>query len=63
MSEIPPLRGKDGGAGDGSEPSPEFWGGYIALAVLSTGIMFAGVMVSRALGEDPRADDEIHRFG
>jgi hypothetical protein len=33
-------------------------GGYIALAVLSTGIMFAGVMVSRALGKDPRADDD-----
>jgi protein tyrosine phosphatase (PTP) superfamily phosphohydrolase (DUF442 family) len=33
-------------------------GGYIALAVLSTGIMFAGVMVSRALGNDPRAHDD-----
>lgn len=32
-------------------------GGYIALAVLSTGIMFAGVGISRALGHDPRADD------
>jgi protein tyrosine phosphatase (PTP) superfamily phosphohydrolase (DUF442 family) len=33
-------------------------GGYLALAVLSTGIMFAGVVVSRALGNDPRANDE-----
>jgi hypothetical protein len=33
-------------------------GGYVALAVLSTGIMFAGVALSRALGNDPRANDE-----
>jgi protein tyrosine phosphatase (PTP) superfamily phosphohydrolase (DUF442 family) len=33
-------------------------GGYMAVAVLSTGIMFAGVAVTRALGHDPRAHDD-----
>lgn len=39
---------------------PVAWvlGGYVGLAVLSTGIMFAGVVVTRALGHDPRANDE-----
>ena len=30
----------------------------MALAVLSTGIMFTGMVVSRALGNDPRAHDD-----
>ena len=36
------------------------WGlaGYLGLAVLSTGVMFAGVAVARALGHDPRAHDD-----
>jgi protein tyrosine phosphatase (PTP) superfamily phosphohydrolase (DUF442 family) len=36
------------------------WGlaGYLGLAVLSTGFMFAGVAVTRALGQDPRAKDD-----
>jgi hypothetical protein len=57
MSEITPTRGR--------RPRRRWlmavgWalGGYVALAVLSTGIMFAGVVVSRALGNDPRANDE-----
>jgi protein tyrosine phosphatase (PTP) superfamily phosphohydrolase (DUF442 family) len=31
----------------------------MAVAVLSTGIMFAGVAVTRALGYDPRAHDDL----
>jgi protein tyrosine phosphatase (PTP) superfamily phosphohydrolase (DUF442 family) len=57
MSEITPTKGR--------RPRRRWlravaWvlGGYMALAVLSTGIMFAGVVVSRALGNDPRANDE-----
>lgn len=33
-------------------------GGYLAVAVLSTGVMFAAVGVTRVLGHDPRAHDD-----
>jgi protein tyrosine phosphatase (PTP) superfamily phosphohydrolase (DUF442 family) len=59
MSEITPLRGNDGaGAGDGSGPSPGFWGIASRSPCSQPGSMFAGVMVSRALGNDPRAHDD-----